>query len=155
MRRQPPAGPQRRPAWARLLLPLLAAALSALPAARADLNYTRSGVLYILANGAGGLSYPDASRYCDQTYGMTVVTYASNNEQTDVEGFFASALGTGSYWTGLIIPAGAPLAGPPAAVRRPRRPRRAGRPGAGAARSWRLPLRLPQVWAGPRAASSG
>jgi hypothetical protein len=109
MRRQPPAGPLRRPAcWVPLLL--LAALAAGLPAARADLNYTRSGVLYTLANGAGGLSYPDASRYCDEAYGMTVATYASNNEQADVEGYFASALGSGSYWTGLIIPNGG---GPP------------------------------------------
>ena len=90
------------------LLPLLVALLLA-PATLADLNYTRSssGFLYILASTPGNMTYHDASRYCDDTYGMTLVTYADNNEQTDVEAFFASSLGTSSYWTGLLLPHGA------------------------------------------------
>jgi hypothetical protein len=104
---------------AALLLPLLLAAL--LPhCSHADRNFTRStsgtggsttgtgpGVLYILADSPGPLSYPAASRYCDDVYGMTVVVYGDNNEQNDVETAFQAQLGSSSYWTGLILPNGA------------------------------------------------
>lgn len=107
-----------RHSLAALLLSLLLAAL--LPhCSHADRNFTRNtggtggsttgagpGVLYILADSPGPLSYPAASRYCDDVYGMTVVVYGDNNEQSDVETAFQAQLGSSSYWTGLILPNG-------------------------------------------------